>query len=80
MITGAAIGYLIGILVMFGITVIFGVCSAANAYEGDLSKIYDPETLDFNAENDNPAGDEENGRRTNPETDGPDTSSGDQNK
>ena len=65
MLTGIAGGYLLGCLVMFGITVLFAVLCAVNQYEGDLAKIYDADALDINfkTDNDNTTGDQENGGR-----------------
>lgn len=68
MITGIAIGYLVGTATAFALTLLFGMCITVNNLEGDLASIYDPETLDINAKNDSTGtekeGEPENGRRT----------------
>ncbi len=77
MITGLAIGYLVGVLIAIGMTFVFALCSFVNAHEGKLSQIYDPDTLDMNAKNDTTGAQEENGRRTN-DNDGPDSGNKDE--
>lgn len=52
--TGVAIGYLVGVVVSFLLTIIFGACCWVNDHEAQMAAIYDPETLDQNAENDPP--------------------------
>lgn len=63
--TGFAGGYLLGCLVMLGLTFLFAALCAVNQYAGDMSKIYDADALDtnFETDNDNPTGDEKNGGR-----------------
>ena len=39
-------GYLLGILTMFGVCVTVSLVMMIYENEGDLSKIYDPETMD----------------------------------
>ena len=54
MITGVAIGYMLGTVVAFVMTILFGACCWVNEHEKQLAAIYDPETLDLNSENDDP--------------------------
>tara|TARA_Y100000296_G_C5061072_1_gene199850 strand:+ start:168 stop:398 length:231 start_codon:yes stop_codon:yes gene_type:complete len=68
MTTGIAIGYLLGTAVAFVITFLFGVCCWINDYEQNLAKIYDPATLDINADNDTTGAQEKDGRRNENET------------
>lgn len=75
MITGVAMGYMIGVAVTVVLMIMFAVLSFVNAHEGDLAKIYDPDTLDLNAENDTTGAKEKDGRRKH-DTDGPGKSAG----
>ena len=68
MITGIAIGYLLGAAVVFMLTFSFAACLAINNHGEMLAMIYDPTALDANAKDDptrtKETGEKENGRRT----------------